>query len=116
VGGTMRSAGLEAPFVGRDREVRMLKETFHSSADEGKAHLVSVIGIGGIGKSRLSWEFFKYIDGLAGSVRWHRGRCLSYGEGVTYWALAEMVRTRAGIMEGEDQASALAKLHGALEE
>ena len=52
-------------------------------------------GIAGIGKSRLVWEFFKYIDGLAADRVWHRGRCLSYGEGVTFWALAEMVRMRA---------------------
>ena len=72
------------------------------SADEGKAHLVSVTGIAGIGKSRLSWEFEKYIDGLADDVCWHRGRCLSYGEGVAYWALAEMVRMRCDIAEDEE--------------
>ena len=77
---------------------------------------MSVIGIGGIGKSRLSWEFFKYIDGLNDTIYWHRGRCLSYGEGVTYWALAEMVRWRAGIAENEDQASAAEKLHASVEE
>ena len=90
----MRSLGLEAPFVGRDRELRLVKELFHGSADEKKAQLVSVTGIAGIGKSRLSWEFEKYIDGLAETCCWHRGRCLSYGEGVAYWALAEMVRMR----------------------
>ncbi len=63
--GAMRSSGLEAPFVGRDRELRLVKELFHGSADEQKAQLVSVTGIAGIGKSRLSWEFEKYIDGLA---------------------------------------------------
>src|SRR5205823_14635154 len=60
-------------------------------------------------------EFEKYIDGLSEQVRWHRGRCLAYGEGVTYWALAEMVRMRAGIVEGEDAASASAKLGEAIE-
>ena len=70
----------------------------------------------GIGKSRLGWEFNKYIDGLAGDVYWHRGRCLAYGEGVTYWALAEMVRTRASILEGESPSTALDKLHAAVEE
>ena len=61
-------------------------------------------GIAGIGKSRLAWEFLKYIDGLADDVFWHRGRCLSYGEGVAYWALAEMVRMRCGIVEDEEPA------------
>jgi predicted ATPase/class 3 adenylate cyclase len=114
VGGALKSTGLEAPFVGRDREFRLVKDLFHSSADQGRAHLVSVWGIGGIGKSRLSWEFFKYIDGLAQVVWWHRGRCLPYGEGVTYWALAEMVRSRAGIAEGEEPASAMEKLRAAM--
>ena len=94
----------------------MIKELFHASAGECKAHLVSVMGVAGTGKSRLSWEFFKYIDGLAENVRWHRGRCLPYGEGVTFWALAEMVRTRAQIAEGEDPAAQRAKLHAAVEE
>jgi hypothetical protein len=48
----------------------------------------------------LVWEFKKYLDGLAIDTVWHRGRCLAYGEGVTFWALAEMVRTNAGILEG----------------
>lgn len=109
-GGANRSAGLEAPFVGRDRELRVVKELFHASAEQGSAHLLSVTGTAGIGKSRLGWEFFKYVDGLTGTVWWHRGRCLSYGEGVTYWALAEMVRARAGIVEEEPADSALAKL------
>ncbi len=116
IGGALRSTGLEAPFVGRDRELRLIKELFHASAEERKAHLVSVMGVAGTGKSRLSWEFFKYIDGVAFDVRWHRGRCLPYGEGVTYWALAEMVRTRASVLEGEEQASAVAKLRKAVEE
>ena len=89
VGGAMKSEGLEAPFVGRDREARLMKELFHGSADERKAHLVSVIGIAGIGKSRLGWEFYKYTDGLQEEAWWHRGRCLAYGEGVTYYALVE---------------------------
>lgn len=115
-GGAMRSSGLEPPFVGRNRELRLIKELFHASAEDGRAHLVSVIGPPGIGKSRLVWEVQKYIDGLAFPIRWHRGRCIAYGEGVTYWALAEMVKTRAGIAEGEEAASALAKLKAALAE
>ncbi len=113
-GGAMQSDGLEPPFVGRDRELRLIKDQFHASAEERRAQLISVVGIAGIGKSRLSWEFFKYIDGLADTLYWHRGRCLAYGEGVTYWALAEMVRMRAGIAEGEDAASSRAKLQASL--
>ncbi|HET7044943.1 MAG TPA: adenylate/guanylate cyclase domain-containing protein [Gaiellaceae bacterium] len=112
--GALKSAGLEAPFVGRDRELRLVKELFHVCAGERRAHLVSVVGIAGIGKSRLGWEFEKYIDGLAEDVWWHRGRCLAYGEGVAFWALAEMVRMRAQITEGEDAGDARRKLQAAL--
>ena len=110
------SSGLEAPFVGRDRELRLVKELFHASAEEGKAQLVTITGIAGIGKSRLSWEFEKYIDGLADDQFWHRGRCLSYGEGVAYFALAEMVRMRCDIAEDEDPAAAREKLRATLAE
>ncbi len=114
--GALKSVGLEPPFVGRDRELRLVKELFHASAEERRAQLVSVVGVAGIGKSRLGWEFFKYIDGLSETVWWHRGRCLAYGEGVAYWALAEMVRMRCGMVEGEEHGSALAKLRATLDE
>jgi predicted ATPase/class 3 adenylate cyclase len=112
--GALKAAGLEPPFVGRERELRLVKELFHASADEGTAHLVSVVGIAGIGKSRLAWEFEKYVDGVARQIWWHRGRCLAYGEGVSYWALAEMVRMRARIADEESPESALAKLREAI--
>jgi class 3 adenylate cyclase/tetratricopeptide (TPR) repeat protein len=114
--GSLKSQGLEAPFVGRDRELRQIKDLFHVCADERRAQLVSVTGIAGIGKSRLVWEFEKYIDGLAQDVYWHRGRCLAYGEGVTYWALADMVRMRCRITEDEEAEKAVAKLRTTLEE
>jgi predicted ATPase len=114
--GALKSAGLEAPFVGRDRELRRIKDLFHTCADESKPQLISITGIAGIGKSRLAWEFYKYFDGLPQITYWHRGRCLSYGEGVTYWALADMVRMRARIAEDEEPASALAKLGEVVEQ
>jgi len=116
VGGTLKSEGLEAPFVGRDRELRQIKDLFHVCADERRAQLVSVSGIAGIGKSRLAWEFYKYFDGLSQIIYWHRGRCLAYGEGVTYWALADMVRMRCRIAEDDPQEEALQKLRAALDE
>jgi class 3 adenylate cyclase/tetratricopeptide (TPR) repeat protein len=109
-GGALRPTGLEAPFVGRDRELRVLKELLHATSEEGKARLLSITGVGGVGKSRLAWEFEKYVDGLSEGIWWHRGRCLSYGEGVAYSALAEMVRMRAGIAESEAAESARQKL------
>jgi predicted ATPase/class 3 adenylate cyclase len=114
--GALKSTGLEAPFVGRDGELRRIKDLFHACADDGKQQLISITGIAGIGKSRLGWEFYKYFDGLPQIVYWHRGRCLSYGEGVTYWALADMVRMRARIAEEEEVSSAVAKLDEVVQE
>ncbi|MEO7980578.1 MAG: adenylate/guanylate cyclase domain-containing protein [Sporichthyaceae bacterium] len=115
VGGSQRVDGLEAPFVGRDAELRLVKELFHSCVERRTPRLVSVTGAAGVGKSRLGWEFFKYIDGLADTVLWHRGRCLSYGDGVAFWALAEMVRQRLGIAEEDPIVVAAGKLTGGLE-
>ena len=115
-GGAFRSSSLEPPFVGREREFRLVKELFHDCDDERTSRLLTVTGIAGIGKSRLAWEFEKYADGLVDTVWWHRGRCLAYGEGVSYWALGEMVRMRARIAEDDPPADALAKLQAALSE
>jgi len=115
-GGSMRPTGLEPPFVGRERELRLLKEFLHATSEETKARLLSIVGVGGVGKSRLAWEFEKYVDGLTEEVWWHRGRCLAYGEGVAYWALAEMVRMRARIVENESIEVARQKLRSTVEE
>jgi class 3 adenylate cyclase/tetratricopeptide (TPR) repeat protein len=113
--GEGRSVGLEPSFVGREREFRLVKELFHAAADERRAMLVSIAGVAGIGKSRLTWEFEKYIDGLANDVLWHRGRCLAYGDGVAYWAIGEMVRMRARIAEDDAPDVARTKLREALQ-
>ena len=113
--GSQRSSVLEAPFTGRDHELRLVKELFHASAERSSARLVLVSGVAGVGKSRLAWEFFKYIDGLAGEVLWHSGRCLSYGEGVSYWALSEMVRGRLQIGEEDPLEVVAEKLTSGLE-
>ncbi|HYL40827.1 MAG TPA: adenylate/guanylate cyclase domain-containing protein, partial [Candidatus Binatus sp.] len=101
-GGARRPDAIEPPFVGRAEELRFLKEQFHATGREGKARLVSLVGQAGIGKSRLAWELEKYLDGVVENVWWHRGRSPSYGEGVTFWALSEMFRRRAGLAEGDD--------------
>ncbi|MEJ7706544.1 MAG: ATP-binding protein [Nocardioidaceae bacterium] len=110
VGGSQRVDGLEAPFVGRDAELRLVKEMFHACVERRSPRLVSVTGLAGVGKSRLGWEFEKYIDGLADTVWWHRGRCLSYGDGVAFWALAEMVRQRLQIADDDPSSVAAGKL------
>jgi class 3 adenylate cyclase/predicted ATPase len=115
-GGAGRPGGIEPPFVGRAEELRLIKELLHATGRERKARLVSVTGIGGIGKSRLAWEFRKYVDGLAENVYWHQGRCPAYGDGVTFWALGEMVRMRAGIAETDDPVQSRGKLSAAVAE
>ena len=107
---------IEPPFVGRTEELRLLKELLHATGREGKARVVSVTGIGGIGKSRLTWELAKYVDGLSETIWWHSGRCPAYGDGVTFWALGEMVRMRAGIAETDAPGLSRQKLGASLAE
>jgi predicted ATPase/class 3 adenylate cyclase len=114
-GGSGRRELLEPPFVGRDDELRMLKEQFDATARERKSRLITVIGEAGIGKSRLAWELKKYLDGLVENAFWHEGRSPSYGEGISYWALGEMVRRRAGIGEGDDEETVRAALNASLD-
>jgi len=109
-GGRGRSAALEAPFVGRDDELRLLTDLYHATARDRRVRLVSVTGQGGIGKSRLAWEFLKYVDGLVETAYWHQGRSPSYGSGITFWALGEMVRERAGLAEVDDEATTRARI------
>ena len=116
VGGRNRSDTLEAPFVGRDTELRLLKDLFHATGRERRARLVSVIGPAGIGKSRLAWEFLKYVDGLVERVWWHDGRSPAYGEGISFWALGEMVRVRCRLLETDDEPTTRAKVAATLAE
>ena len=115
VGGGQRVDGLEAPLIGRNAELRTIRELFHAATERRVPRLVLVSGPTGIGKSRLGWEFEKYADGLAERLWWHRGRCLSYGDGAAFWALAEIVRQRLGIAEDEPAESAANKLATELE-
>jgi class 3 adenylate cyclase/tetratricopeptide (TPR) repeat protein len=115
-GGQGRSDALEPPFVGRDEELRQLKEVLHAVGREARPRLVSITGPGGIGKSRLVWELEKYIDGVSEAIYWHRGRSPSYGEGIAFWALGEMVRRRAQLTEDDDEATTRANIGATLEE
>jgi class 3 adenylate cyclase len=109
-GGTGRAARLEPPFVGRDDELRMVKEVFLQAVRERRPRLVSITGTAGIGKSRLAWELEKYIDGMVETVYWHQGRSPAYGDGLAFWALGEMVRQRARVAETDDPSTARDKL------
>jgi class 3 adenylate cyclase len=115
-GGAQRVDGLEAPLTGRDAELRTIRELYHAAVERQVPRLVLVSGPAGVGKSRLGWEFEKYSDGLASELWWHRGKCLSYGEGVAFWALAEIVRQRLGIAEDDPAEAAAAKLKDGLDQ
>lgn len=109
-GGRGRAEVIEPPFVGRDSELRLLKDLLHSTGKERRARLVSLIGEAGIGKSRMASELKKYADGLVETVFWHEGRSPAYGDAVNLWALGEMVRERAGLQETDDDATTREKL------
>jgi class 3 adenylate cyclase/tetratricopeptide (TPR) repeat protein len=115
-GGRGRSEQLEPPFVGRDAELRQLKDAFHAVGQERRIRHVSVIGTGGIGKSRLAWELEKYLDGISERAWWHHGRSPAYGEGITFWALGEMIRGRAKLVETDDEVTTRAKVTELLDE
>ncbi len=115
-GGVGRGEAVETPFVGRDEDFRRLREQLPLTGRDPRVALVSVTGPAGIGKSRLAWELEKYVDGVSETIYWHRGRCPAYGEGVSFWALGEMVRRRAGLAEGDDETTTRQHLHETVEE
>ena len=104
------------PFLGRSAELALLRAAFQRTVDESAVQLVTVTGEPGAGKSRLLWEFRTIIDDDPSIVvSWRQGRCLPYGEGITYWALGEMVKGQAGILESDGPDEASAKLTVAVE-
>jgi class 3 adenylate cyclase len=100
----------ETLFVGRDSELALLSETFSRTLREPSTQLLTVVSEPGVGKSRLVWEFSREIDGRPDLVRWRQGRCLPYGEGITFWALGEIVKAEAGVLETDSPSQALEKL------
>ena len=99
------------PFLGREGELGLLRAALHRATAESAVQLVTVTGEPGAGKSRLLWEFRTTVDDDPSIVvSWRQGRCLPYGEGVTYWALGEMVKGQAGILESDGPDEAAAKL------
>ena len=102
---------LRAPLVGRDEELRLLASIYDRVAAERRPHLVTLYGQPGVGKSRLTVEFLAGLTGRDTPPRVVRGRCLSYGSGVTFWPLAEILKGEAGILDSDGPERADAKLH-----
>jgi class 3 adenylate cyclase/tetratricopeptide (TPR) repeat protein len=101
-----RALGTRSPLVGREAELQLLENTFTRTLRDRRAHLFTIFGEAGIGKSRLAREF---VDGVErASVL--TGRCLPYGEGVTYWPLGEMIKAAAGIADDDPLEEAFEKL------
>jgi class 3 adenylate cyclase/tetratricopeptide (TPR) repeat protein len=97
-------------LIGRDAELELLEDAFRRTTRDATPQLVTLTGEPGVGKTRLVWEFGRFIDGLPQLVYWRQGRCLPYGEGITFWALGEIVKAQAGIVETDDPEQASAKV------
>ncbi len=104
----------DAPLVGRQDELAILRAGLRRAADELVPQLVTLVGVPGIGKSRLLAELFTEIDHGDRLIMWRQGRSLPYGEGVSFWALGEMVKAQVGILETDSPEEATAKLARAL--
>ncbi len=110
--GRARPVGPRAALVGRETELELLENTLARTVRDGRSHLFTIYGEPGVGKSRLAREF---VDGVErASIL--TGRCLPYGEGVTYWPLAEMIKAAAGISDDDPLEEAFAKLRACCEE
>jgi len=103
-------------LVGRDHELDTLRDALARARDDLSPQLVTIVGVPGIGKSRLVMELSRIADADPELITWRQGRCLAYGDGVTFWALAEIVKAQAGILEADQPDSAAEKLRGAVED
>src|SRR5438132_1691158 len=103
------------PLVGRERELEQLVGTLERARQQSSPELITLAGVPGIGKSRLVGELFQSVERGGVLTYWRQGRSLPYGEGVSYWALAEMVKAQAGILETDSEDEVEAKLTRAVE-
>ncbi len=104
------------PLVGREREVEQLVGALERSRGQRSTELLTLVGVPGIGKSRLVGELFQAVDRGGVLTYWRQGRSLPYGEGVSYWALAEMVKAQAGILETDSEDDVEVKLARTVEQ
>jgi class 3 adenylate cyclase/tetratricopeptide (TPR) repeat protein len=104
------------PLVGREREVAQLVDALARVREQRSSELLTLVGVPGIGKSRLLGELFQSIERGGLLTYWRQGRSLPYGQGVSYWALAEMVKAQAGILETDSEPEAVSKLQRTVEQ
>ncbi len=100
-----------AALVGRGVELGLLTGALDRARGERSPQLVTLVGVPGIGKSRLVYELFRIVDDEPEVITWRQGRCLPYGDGVTFWALGEVVKAQAGILESDAAGEVERKLH-----
>jgi class 3 adenylate cyclase/tetratricopeptide (TPR) repeat protein len=98
---------LDSPLVGREQQLALLEQTLQQRTGEGEAGLVTLMGVAGVGKSRLSGEFLSRIGGRATVLR---GRCLPYGDGITFWPIAAVLREATGIDDRDPPEQAESRL------
>ena len=105
-----------ARLVGRERELSVLVDALDRARHERIPQLITLIAVPGMGKSRLVYELSRIADADPELITWRQGRCLAYGDGVAFWALAEVVKAQAGILEQDTETEAAAKLRTAVED
>jgi class 3 adenylate cyclase/tetratricopeptide (TPR) repeat protein len=103
-------------LVGRERELAVVRDAFDRARHSRTPQLLTLVGVPGIGKSRLVYELQRIVDADPELITWRQGRCLAYGDGVTLWALAEIVKAQAGITEQDSDADVAEKLSRAAED
>jgi class 3 adenylate cyclase len=109
-------AETRSPLVGRERQLGMLRDALEWARTQRALHLITLVGVPGIGKSRLVHELFRTIEAEPDFTHWRQGRSLPYGEGVSFWALAEIVKAQAGILESDSENEVETKLAAAVRE
>jgi len=104
--------GLQRAFVGRERELELLSTTYRRAVELGEPHLVTIFGEPGIGKTRLVRELWELLAGEEPAPLRRTGRCLPYGDGITYWPLGDLLREHYGIAEDDSAAEIARRLPG----
>jgi class 3 adenylate cyclase/tetratricopeptide (TPR) repeat protein len=102
-------------LVGRSSELTLIVDAFTRTVEDQTSQVLTIGGEPGVGKSRLVRELLRHIESLTDLIRWRQGRCLPYGEGITYWAIGEIVKAEAGILETDTPATSVGKLTASLE-